>query len=161
VRIDVALADELELAQSLDQRRANGRALAQQDQDLGIREPVRQDVLVGGLIVPDRDVVSRELAKAGEVPHYVGVVVEDRDLHRRRLSMRDGADCFFMCVSQGPVPASCSPARDRIAALSEKGSDPAQDIIDPDWRKSVDADGRSLPRSRKDQSQPLRPLGAS
>ena len=40
VRIDAALADELELRQALEQRRADRRALADQHQRLGVLQPL-------------------------------------------------------------------------------------------------------------------------
>jgi len=81
VRIDAALADELELRQALDERRANLRALADQHQGFGILQSLRELADVLDVVVPDRDVVACELAEAGQRAHSVVVVVEYRDFH--------------------------------------------------------------------------------
>ena len=64
MRIDAALADELELGQALEQGRADLRALAEQHQRFGVAQSPGQRVGVLHVIVPDRDVVAVELAKA-------------------------------------------------------------------------------------------------
>ena len=81
VGIDAALADELELGQPRQQRRANLGALADEDQRLGVRQALGQDVDVLGMVVPDRDVVAVELSKAGQRPHGVVIVVKNGDFH--------------------------------------------------------------------------------
>ena len=82
VRIDAALADQLELGQPLEQRRANLRPLADQHQRFGIAQPFGQRVDVLDVIVPDRDVMSGELAEAGQGAQRVVVIVEDGDFHQ-------------------------------------------------------------------------------
>ena len=77
VRIDAALADELELGQPFEQRLADFRPLAHQHQDVGVLEPVRQDIDILNVVVPDFDVVAIELAKAIEGTDGVEVVVEN------------------------------------------------------------------------------------
>ena len=67
MRIDAALADQPQLRQPLQQRRADLRALADQHQRLGVAQPLRQRVDVLDVIVPDRDVVAGELAEATSV----------------------------------------------------------------------------------------------
>ena len=64
VRIDAALADQPELGQALEQRRADLRALADQHQRLGVLQPLGQHVDVLDVVVPDRDVVAGELARS-------------------------------------------------------------------------------------------------
>ncbi len=81
MRIDAALADQLQLWQSLQQRRADLRALADQHQRFGVAQPLRQHVDVLDVIVPDRHVVAVELPEAVERPDRVEIVVEDGDLH--------------------------------------------------------------------------------
>ena len=81
VGIDAALADELELGQPRQQRRANVGALADQDQHLGVRQALGQDVDVLGMVVPDRDVVAVQLSKAGQRPHGIVIVVKNSDFH--------------------------------------------------------------------------------
>jgi hypothetical protein len=81
IRIDAALADELQLRQPLEQRRADLRALADQHQRLDVAQSRRERVAVLHMVVKDAYVVLRQLAEDAERPHRVVVVVEDRDLH--------------------------------------------------------------------------------
>lgn len=83
--IDAALRDEPQLRQTLDQRRANRRALADQHQGLGVLQPLRELVHVLGMIVPDPDVVAGELAVGVEVADGIEQVVEDGDIHGYEL----------------------------------------------------------------------------
>jgi hypothetical protein len=64
VRINTALADESEIGQALEQGRPDFRPLAYQHQDFSVAETLRKGVGVLVVVVPDRDVVSRELAEA-------------------------------------------------------------------------------------------------
>ena len=61
VGIDAALADQTQPRQALDQRRSDGRALADQHQDLGLGQALGQPVEILDVVVPDLDVVSSEL----------------------------------------------------------------------------------------------------
>ena len=88
VRIDAALADQPQLRQALEQRRADLRALADQHQRLGVAQALGERVDVLDVIVPDRDVVAVELPEAGQRPQRVEVVVENRDLHRAAPSFQ-------------------------------------------------------------------------
>ena len=81
VRIDAALADQLELGQLGEQRRADAGALADQDQRLGVLQPLGQRVGVLEMVVPDRDVVAVELLEAGQRPHGVVIIVKNGDFH--------------------------------------------------------------------------------
>ena len=63
--IDAALADQPEIGQPLEQRRADLGALADQHQRLGRLQPRGQRIHVLHVIVPDRDLVPVELAEAG------------------------------------------------------------------------------------------------
>ena len=81
MRKDAALADQFQFRQPLQKRRAYLRALADQHQRLGILQAFRQHIDVLDVIVPDGDVVSRQLAEAVEGAHRVEIIVEDRDLH--------------------------------------------------------------------------------
>ena len=71
----------LSLGSRVEQRRANLGALADQDQRLGVRQPLGQHVDVLGMVVPDRDVVAVQLSKAGQRPHGVVIVVKNSDFH--------------------------------------------------------------------------------
>ena len=81
MRKDAALADQLQLRQPLQQRRADLRALADQHQRLGVAQPLGELVDVLDVIVPDRDVMAGELAEAIQRPQRVEIIVEDGDLH--------------------------------------------------------------------------------
>ena len=75
--IDAALADQLQFRQPLQQRGANLRALADQHQRFGVAQALGQHVDVLDAIVPDLDVVARELAEAIEGAQRVENLVED------------------------------------------------------------------------------------
>ena len=81
VRIDAALADESEPGQAFEQRRSNGRALADEHQAFGVLEPRRQRVCILHVVVPDRDLMTLEPLEAGKRAHRVEIVVENRNLH--------------------------------------------------------------------------------
>ena len=90
VRVDAALADEPQLRQALEERRADLGPLADQDQHLGVAQALGERVDVLDVVVPDGDVEGRELAEAGERAERVEVVVEDRDLHLVRKAVGSG-----------------------------------------------------------------------
>ena len=77
MRIDAALADELEPGQPFEQRFADFRPLADQDQGFRILEPVRQDIDVLDVVVPDFDLVAVKFAETIKGADRVEVVVED------------------------------------------------------------------------------------
>ena len=81
MRVDAALADEPQRVEALEQRLTDLRALANQHERLRVLEARGERVDVLRVIVPDRDLVSVQLAKARERTKGVEVVVEDRDLH--------------------------------------------------------------------------------
>ena len=84
--IDAALADQFQSGQPLQQRRVDLRPLAEQDQHFRIGKPPGQAIDVLLVVVPDRDLVTRELCEAGQGPQRVEVVVQDRDLHGAMLT---------------------------------------------------------------------------
>jgi hypothetical protein len=81
VRIDAALADELQVLQPLEERRADLGALADEHQRLGVLQPLGELVRVLEVVVPDLYVVLRKLRKDAQRADRVVVIVEDRDLH--------------------------------------------------------------------------------
>ena len=89
VRIDAALTHQPQLRQPLDERPADRRAFADQDQRFGLGQALRERINVVDMIVPDRDLVAVELAEAVEGAQGVEVVVEDGDVHRKR-EIKDG-----------------------------------------------------------------------
>src|SRR5712692_7106216 len=111
VRVDAALADQPEPGQSLDQRRADLRALADQHQDLGVGEALRQRRDVLDVIVPDRDVVSRKLAEAAKRPYRVVIVVQDRDFHGLRLCTEGSSRGFRAALTKISAEAFAVQAR--------------------------------------------------
>ena len=82
MRIDAALADEPQARQALEQRGADLRALADEDQRLDVAQALGERVDVLDVIVEDGDVERRQLREAGKRAQRVEVVVEDRDLMR-------------------------------------------------------------------------------
>ena len=85
MRIDAALADEPELGQSLQQRRADFGALANQHQRLGVGEPRRQGVVVLHMVGPDGDVMARHRAETCQRANCIMVIIQDGDFHRELL----------------------------------------------------------------------------
>jgi hypothetical protein len=81
VRVDAALADQPQLRQPRQQRRADLGALANEHERLGIAQALRERVDVLDVVGPDLDVVTRERGKAIQGPQRVVIVVEDGDLH--------------------------------------------------------------------------------
>jgi hypothetical protein len=88
VRVDAALADEPELRQSAEEWRGDLGALANEHERFGVAQSLGERVDVLDVIVPDLDVVPRQVREAVERPQRVLVVVEDGDLHRGRPSAR-------------------------------------------------------------------------
>jgi len=72
-----ALADELKLVQSIDQRRTDLRSLPDQDQGFGVLQPLRKRIDILHMIVPDFDVMSLELAKTGQGAQRIVIVVKN------------------------------------------------------------------------------------
>src|SRR5688572_4238209 len=81
MRVDAALAHDLQLREPLDQRRANRRALADEHERFRVLQALGEDIGVLRVVVPDRDVVAVELPERLQRPYDVLVVVEYRDLH--------------------------------------------------------------------------------
>ncbi len=81
MRIDAALADELQFGQLPKERRANLGALAKQHQNFGIAQSLGQQAGILHMIVPDRDIVAVELAETRQRAQRVEIVVEDGDFH--------------------------------------------------------------------------------
>jgi hypothetical protein len=95
--IDAALADQPQLGQPFQERCADLRSLAEQDQHLGVGEPFGQAVDVLLVVVPDRHLVALELGKARQGAQRVEIVVQDRDLHGAppwRVSHRLRSRCW-------------------------------------------------------------------
>jgi hypothetical protein len=58
VRVNAALADELEIVQAFKQRRANFRSFPDQHKDFGLPQAFGKRVGVLDMVIPDRDLVS-------------------------------------------------------------------------------------------------------
>ena len=78
---DAALADQLQLRQPLQQRRADLGPLPDQHQRFGVAQALGEDIDVLDVIVPDGDVVPGQLLETVEGAQRVEVIVEDRDFH--------------------------------------------------------------------------------
>src|SRR5438876_9211258 len=94
--IDAALADQSQLWQSVEQWRADLRALADQDERLGGAQPTGERVHVLNVVVPDRDLVPAQLLEAAQRADRIEVVVEDGDLHG--LLGRDARRARLACI---------------------------------------------------------------
>src|SRR5262249_20005850 len=81
VRKHAALADEPQLRQPLEERRADLGALADQDQGLRVLETLRERLGVLHVVVPHLDLVAGKLLERLEGAQGVVVVVEDVDFH--------------------------------------------------------------------------------
>jgi hypothetical protein len=112
VRVDAALADEPQRVEALEQRLTDVCTLANQHQRLGVFEALSQRIDVLGVIVPDRDLVAVQLAKARKSTKRVEVVVENRNLHTtclriivrqlaaQRLRLTRGGDAMMPHLAQ-------------------------------------------------------------
>jgi DNA-binding NtrC family response regulator len=88
VRIDAALAYELEPGQALEQGGLNCRALADEHEAFGVLQARSEHVGVLHVVVPDRNLVTLELLEAWKRAHRVEVIVQDRNLHASRSRVR-------------------------------------------------------------------------
>jgi hypothetical protein len=85
VRVDGALADQAQLGQPFEQRRPDLRPLTDQNERLGVLQPIRQFVRVLDVVGEDLGVVPVQLCERRQRAHRVEVVVEDCDLHATSL----------------------------------------------------------------------------
>jgi hypothetical protein len=83
--IDAALTDQPQLGQPLEQRRPDLGPLTDEDQCLARMQPFSQRIDVLDMVIPDRDVVGRQLVEALECSQRVEPVVEDGNLHSAYL----------------------------------------------------------------------------
>src|SRR5206468_7755639 len=81
VRVDATLAEEPQRIEALEQRLTDVRTLANQHERLRVFEAPGQRVDVLSVIVPDRDLVAVQLAKARESTKGIEVVIQNRNLH--------------------------------------------------------------------------------
>ncbi len=81
VRVDAPLAYQSEFVQPLKQRSADLRPLADQHQHLGVVQTFGQRIDFLGVVVPDSDLVTRQLSVAFERAESVVVIVKNGDLH--------------------------------------------------------------------------------
>src|ERR1700733_5436766 len=129
MRIDAALADELQLGQPLEQRRADLGTLADQHQDFSVGEAFGEPVDVLHMIVPDRDIAALELAEARQRTNGVVVVVEDGDFHKLTLTeFRLILPLLRRCRRRAPAKPG-NRVNDKWPALHSKAPDPERPII--------------------------------
>jgi len=81
MRVNAALTDQFQRVEPRDERRADLGAFTDQHQGVGIAQSLREHVEILNMVVPDRDVVARELLEAIERAQGVEIVVEDGDFH--------------------------------------------------------------------------------
>ena len=79
--IDTALADQPKFGQALDQGGADRGAFTDQDQHLGLRQPLSERVHILHIVVPDGDAVPGNFAIAIERVHRIEIIVENGDVH--------------------------------------------------------------------------------
>src|SRR4029434_2438198 len=77
VRIDAALTNEAELVQSMQQRRPDLGPLADQYQYFGITQSVGQRIDILDVIVPDLDLVARQLVEAVARPNALAIIIKN------------------------------------------------------------------------------------
>ena len=80
MRVDAALADEPELVQPMQQRRADLGPLAYQHQRFRIPQSFGQRIDILDMIVPDFDFVTCHLFEAVESAKRIVIVVQNGDL---------------------------------------------------------------------------------
>jgi len=68
MRVHAALADELQLVQTIEQGSLDLGPFADEDQCLGVLQARRERVYVLDVIVPDFDLVAIQLPKTGKRP---------------------------------------------------------------------------------------------
>ena len=100
VRVDAPLADEPQGVKTFEKGLTDLRTLANQYEDLGVRETRGEGVGLLNMIVPDRDFVSVQFAKALKRTKRVEVIIEDRNLHASgNLRRMAPTACFIIHVS--------------------------------------------------------------
>src|SRR6266446_821968 len=106
MRIDAALADELQPGQAFQERRPDRCAFANQHQRLGVGEAARECIDILDVVVPDGNVMAIELAEARQRAYGVMVVVQDGDFHEMPSSSRKDAQSIRLNpgVSSGGFP---------------------------------------------------------
>ena len=75
------MADEFEPGQAFEQGGLDCRAFANEHQAFGIFQARRERVGVLHVVVPDRNLVTLKLLKAGKRAQRIEIIVEDRNLH--------------------------------------------------------------------------------
>jgi len=122
VWIDTALTNEPELIQSMEQRRSDLGPLAYQHQRFGIPQSFGQRIDILDVIVPDRDLVARQLLEALERAKSVVIIVKNGDLHSGPLSKRRKRSCrYALTPMAGDAVDRCvgvSESRDALEQLS-------------------------------------------
>src|SRR5713226_5003363 len=84
VRINTALADELQFRQTLEKGSADFGSLPDQHQRFRVLEPFGECVDLLDVISPDLHLMTSKLSEAFERPKRVVVIVQDRNLHEVR-----------------------------------------------------------------------------
>ena len=87
VRVDAALAYQLESLQSLQQWLTDLGPLAYQDQHLGVLQSFGERIDFLDVVVPDFDLVTRQLFVAFERAEGVVIIVKNGDLHHQKFNV--------------------------------------------------------------------------
>src|SRR6187399_2248255 len=88
MRIDAALADELEPGQALEQATSDFRALTDEHHAFSILQARRERIRVLHVVVPDRDLMPFEPLERGKRAQRVEIIVQDGNLHAALRNMR-------------------------------------------------------------------------
>ena len=124
MRIDAALADELQLGQPLKQRRADLRPLAEQHQDFGILQALGQSIRVLHMIGPHRDIVAVELPETRQRAQRVEIIVEDGDFHAALFTLRrppaQAGKARIIAIKRNPFAAPLD-RQCRIPGIGNRG----------------------------------------
>src|SRR4029453_6626366 len=104
VRIHTALANQSELVQTIEQWSSDVRALTDENECLGIFQPLGKRVDVLDVVIPDLDLMPVQLPETGEGPQCVEVVIENRDLHDEphEASANDQSGCSLRPRTRKP-----------------------------------------------------------
>jgi hypothetical protein len=83
VRVHAALTDEPQGVEVFEQPRTDLCALADQNEDLGVLQTRSEGVGILDMIVPYRNLVPVQFAKALESTKRVEIIVENRNIHEK------------------------------------------------------------------------------
>ena len=81
MRIDAALADQLQFGQAFDQGAADCGPLAEEDEGFGFAQPLCKGGRVMQMVGVDRNIMAVQLGKAGEAAQRIVPIVQNSNAH--------------------------------------------------------------------------------